>query len=105
MRGTPVRPSTLLGQVNNADVATALNEIADMLEVGDAKTAQTERLLRALDNPNVTIVAHPTGRLIGQREPYDIDMEKILRKARARSCFVERPMFSTPGHLAHCENC
>ena len=50
---------------------------------------QTERILHALDNPYVTILAHPTGRLIGEREPYDVDMAAILKKAKARGCFVE----------------
>lgn len=54
-----------------------------------SRDAQTERLLRALDNPYVSMLAHPSGRLIGEREPYDVDMEKVLRKAKARSCFME----------------
>ncbi|MGE5722549.1 MAG: DNA polymerase/3'-5' exonuclease PolX [Sphingomonadales bacterium] len=54
-----------------------------------SRADQTERILRALDNPLVTILAHPSGRLIGEREPYDVDMERILRKAKARGCFVE----------------
>jgi len=50
---------------------------------------QTERILRALDNPYVTMLAHPSGRLIGEREPYDVDMAAILKKARAVGAFVE----------------
>jgi DNA polymerase (family 10) len=50
---------------------------------------QTERILRAMDNPYFNILAHPTGRLINQREPYAIDLEKIMRTARERGCFVE----------------
>lgn len=34
-----------------------------------SRARQTERILRALDNPQVTLLAHPTGRLIGEREP------------------------------------
>lgn len=75
-------PDGILGRLDLA--VAAIHSKFDL-----SKTAQTERILRALDNPNITIVAHPTGRLIGEREPYDIDMEKILRKARARGCFVE----------------
>lgn len=56
---------------------------------GLGREAQTARILRALDNPNVTILAHPTGRLIGEREPYDVDMAAILKKAKACGCFVE----------------
>lgn len=56
-----------------------------------AKTAkeQTERVLRAMDNPYFDILAHPTGRLIGARPPYAIDMEKVLAGALDRGCFVE----------------
>jgi DNA polymerase (family 10) len=54
-----------------------------------SRAAQTERILRGLDNPYVTILAHPSGRLIGEREPYDVDMPRILRKAKERGCFLE----------------
>ena len=49
-----------------------------------SRAQQTERILRALDHPHVTLLAHPTGRLIGEREPYDVDMLQIVRKAKAR---------------------
>jgi DNA polymerase (family 10) len=50
---------------------------------------QTGRVLRAMDNRHFNILAHPTGRLLEERAPYPIDMEKILRAARERGCFVE----------------
>jgi DNA polymerase (family 10) len=50
---------------------------------------QTERLLRAIDQRHFSILAHPSGRLIGEREPYDIDLLRVLRHARQRGCFVE----------------
>lgn len=50
---------------------------------------QTERVLRAMDNPRFHILAHPTGRLIGHRPPCAIDLERVLRGARDRGCFVE----------------
>jgi DNA polymerase (family X) len=50
---------------------------------------QTERLLRAMDRPHFHILAHPTGRLIQEREPYDVDMPRIIRQARHRGCFLE----------------
>jgi DNA polymerase (family 10) len=50
---------------------------------------QTERILRAMDHPHFSILAHPSGRLIGEREAYDVDMLKIIRAARARGCFLE----------------
>ncbi len=54
-----------------------------------SKTKQTERLLRAMDNPHVNIIAHPTGRLIGEREGYDLDMEKVMEHAKDRGCILE----------------
>jgi len=50
---------------------------------------QTERLLRAMDNPLLSIVGHPTGRLINQRDPYAIDMERVIRGAKERGCHLE----------------
>ena len=42
-----------------------------------------------MDHPHFTILAHPTGRLLNTREPYDVDMLKIIRRARERGCFLE----------------
>jgi DNA polymerase (family 10) len=50
---------------------------------------QTERLLRAMDNPCLDIVAHPTGRLINARPPCALDLERLLRAARERGCHLE----------------
>ncbi len=50
---------------------------------------QTERIIRAMDNPCFTILGHPTGRLIGQREPSALDMDRIVAGARERGCFLE----------------
>ncbi len=50
---------------------------------------QTERIIRAMDNPLFNILAHPTGRLIGEREPYKVNMERIIEAARERGCFLE----------------
>ena len=42
------------------------------------RAAMTERLLAAIDNPYTQIIAHPTGRLLLRRDPFDYDMEKVL---------------------------
>ena len=42
----------------------------------------TERILRALENPYVDIIAHPSGRLISGREGYDVDLERVLEGAQ-----------------------
>lgn len=57
--------------------------------LGLSRKRQTERILRAMDNPHFTILAHPTGRLINQRDGYAIDLEKILVGAKDRGCFME----------------
>lgn len=54
-----------------------------------SRDKQTERLLRAMDHPYFTILAHPTGRLIDERAAYDIDLARVIRKARDRGCFLE----------------
>ena len=54
-----------------------------------SRDEQTARLLRALDNPHLAVLAHPTGRLIGRREPYAVDMEKVIHHAARRGCFLE----------------
>jgi DNA polymerase (family 10) len=43
--------------------------------------AMTERVLRALDDPFLTILAHPTGRLLLSREPYALDVDTVIEKA------------------------
>jgi len=50
---------------------------------------QTERILKGIDNPYFTILAHPTGRMIGQREPYAVDMERLMQGARDTGCVLE----------------
>jgi DNA polymerase (family 10) len=54
-----------------------------------SKKEQTKRILKAIDNPYFTILAHPTGRLIGLRDPYDIDMEIIIEACSQRGCILE----------------
>jgi len=54
-----------------------------------SKDKQTERVLRAIDNPVVNVIAHPTGRLIGEREGYQLDIEKIMTSALEKGCFME----------------
>ncbi|MDE3225640.1 MAG: DNA polymerase/3'-5' exonuclease PolX [Nitrospirota bacterium] len=54
-----------------------------------SRERQTERILRAMDRPHFTILAHPSGRLIQEREPYDVDLPRLIRQARERQCFLE----------------
>jgi DNA polymerase (family X) len=49
----------------------------------------TERLLAAIENPYTQIIAHPTGRLVLRRDPFDYEMEKILEAAKERGVAME----------------
>jgi len=50
---------------------------------------QTERILRAMDHRFFSILGHPSGRLINEREPYAVDMTAVIQKAAERGCFLE----------------
>jgi DNA polymerase (family 10) len=54
-----------------------------------SRARQTERILAAMERPYVSILAHPSGRLIDAREPYDVDMQQVIRKARASGVCLE----------------
>jgi len=56
---------------------------------GLSRARQTARVLKALDNPHVSILAHPTGRLIGEREACELDMLAVVRKAKRRGMALE----------------
>lgn len=49
----------------------------------------TARIIRAMRNPYVTILGHPTGRLLGEREAYDVDLEQVIKAARDTGTFLE----------------
>lgn len=51
--------------------------------------AQTERLLRAIHNPHVDIIGHPTGRILGRRDPYALDFERIAAACAATGTALE----------------
>lgn len=49
----------------------------------------TDRILGAIENPHVDCIAHPTGRLINRREPYDVDVETVIKAAAANGTLLE----------------
>ena len=49
----------------------------------------TRRMLNAIENPHVTAISHPTGRLINQREPYEIDLDQIYAAAKEHDKLLE----------------
>jgi DNA polymerase (family 10) len=54
-----------------------------------SRDEQTERLIKAMKNPNVDIVFHPTGRILDRREPYDLDIDRIIRAAKETRTVLE----------------
>jgi DNA polymerase (family 10) len=55
----------------------------------ESRAAMTRRIVRALEHPSVTVLGHPTGRLIGERPPYEVDLEAVLRAAARHGKAVE----------------
>ncbi len=54
-----------------------------------SREKQTERIIRAMDNPLFTILAHPSGRLINERDEYEVDVERVIRAAKERGVHLE----------------
>ncbi len=64
---------------------------------GLGKIEQTERILRAMDNPHFTILGHATGRKLLKRPGYEIDIERVAGHAKKNGCFIE--INSSPDRL------
>lgn len=75
-------PDSLLSEL---DIVVASPHVALSQDPDKA----TRRLLRAIENPFVTIIGHPTGRLIGRREGLSPDMKKLIDAAAQRSIAME----------------
>jgi len=56
---------------------------------GLGRRKQTTRLLRAIEHRHFSILAHPTARLINEREAMALDLEKVVAACAARGCFIE----------------
>jgi DNA polymerase (family 10) len=54
-----------------------------------SRAEMTGRIVRALGHPRMHVLVHPTGRLLGSREPYDVDLETVLAAARDHGKAVE----------------
>jgi len=61
------------------------------------RDAMTDRILKAMENPWVDCIGHPTGRLIGQREPYEVDIDAVLEGAARLGVAME--ISSDPNRL------
>jgi DNA polymerase (family 10) len=57
------------------------------------KELMTKRIITAIRNPNVDIIGHPTGRIINEREPYQLDLEAIMKEAKKTGTALELNSF------------
>jgi len=53
------------------------------------KSQMTERIIKAMKNPYINIISHPTGRILKRRDEYQIDFDKILRAAKETGTVLE----------------
>ncbi|MGB9867890.1 MAG: DNA polymerase/3'-5' exonuclease PolX [Bacillota bacterium] len=68
-----------------------------------AKEAMTRRIEAAIKNPNVDIIGHPTGRMLGHRDAYEVDLPALLDQAKAMGCAME--VNSSPDRLDLNDTC
>jgi DNA polymerase (family 10) len=54
-----------------------------------SETEQTDRMVRAMEHPLVDAIGHPTGRLIGRRDPYALDLDRVIEGAARTGTFLE----------------
>jgi DNA polymerase (family 10) len=73
------------------DVLAGADWVIASVHYGQQQSQQqiTERILGAIENRHVSILAHPTGRLIGRREPYAVDLEKVFAAAARHGKMME----------------
>ncbi len=71
------------------EVLAELDFVVASIHMWKKNEDATERILKAMESPFVTIIGHPTGRLIGQREGYRVDIDAIIEKAVETKTFIE----------------
>lgn len=73
------------------EVLKELDIVVASIHSGFRQTKEqiTARITDAMRNPHVAIIAHPTGRLIGERDAYEVDLEEVLRVARETGTAIE----------------
>jgi DNA polymerase (family 10) len=88
--GTLDHPDAVLQKVDVvvASVHSGLRQDKDII---------TERVVRAMRNPQVDVIGHPSGRLLGQRESTNVDLDRVLEVAAETGTFVE--VNATPNRL------
>jgi DNA polymerase (family 10) len=79
----------------NLDLSEKMLERLDMVIAAvhsgfkQAREKMTKRIVRALENPFVHVLAHPSGRLLGSREPYEIEMDEVMEAAQKNGKALE----------------
>ncbi len=73
------------------DVLQMLDIVVASIHSGFKQTREqiTSRIVSAMKNPHVSIIAHPTGRLIGERDAYEVDMDEVLKMAKETGTVME----------------
>jgi DNA polymerase (family 10) len=73
------------------DVLAQADWVLASIHYGQRQSQQqiTERMLGAIENPTVTAIAHPTGRLLNRREAYELDLDRIYQAARQHRKLLE----------------
>ena len=80
--GTLALPDAILARLD-----VVLGAVHSSFEL--TRRSQTNRLLRALDQRHLSVLAHPTTRLLGERLPLQCDWARIFQRAGERRCFLE----------------
>ncbi len=80
--GTLDLPDELLSELDIvlASVHSAMSQNEEIM---------TQRVIKAIENPNVDVICHPTGRLLGEREPFAINMESVFKAAKQHKTAME----------------
>lgn len=80
--GTPGLPSRVLADLDLVigSIHSAFSQDLDVM---------TRRVISALDNEHIDIIGHPTGRIIGEREPFGIDMQRVIESAAVNGKALE----------------
>lgn len=73
------------------DVLAQADWVIASIHYGQKQSRQqlTERMLGAIENPHVSLIAHPTGRLINRREPYELDIDAVFAAAKKHGKLLE----------------
>jgi DNA polymerase (family 10) len=70
-----------------AELDFAVASVHTSFKVGEG--AMTERIIRAMNNPHVRSIGHPTGRLLNRRDPYEVDVSRLIEEAAATNTALE----------------